>query len=58
MLSLIFSGYNRKSSEPSKSYLYLLGGIQLGLNLYLAQVLGVIGWFLLASNRSLASLDA
>ncbi|KAJ0834734.1 hypothetical protein HanRHA438_Chr16g0746981 [Helianthus annuus] len=24
--------------EPSKSYLYLLGGIRLGLNLYLAQV--------------------
>uniref|UniRef100_A0A251TNL7 Uncharacterized protein n=1 Tax=Helianthus annuus TaxID=4232 RepID=A0A251TNL7_HELAN len=30
--------------EPSKSYLYLLGGIRLGLNLYLAQVLLVIGW--------------
>ncbi|KAF5795260.1 hypothetical protein HanXRQr2_Chr08g0337551 [Helianthus annuus] len=39
-------------------YLYLLGGIRLGLNLYLAQVLRVIGWFLLASYRSLASLDA
>ncbi|KAF5783008.1 hypothetical protein HanXRQr2_Chr11g0502881 [Helianthus annuus] len=44
--------------EPSKSYLYLLGGIRLGLNLYLAQVLRVIGWFLLASYRSLASLDS
>ncbi|KAF5784008.1 hypothetical protein HanXRQr2_Chr11g0514551 [Helianthus annuus] len=36
--------------------MYLLGGIRLGLNLYLAQVLRVIDWPLLSINKSLASL--
>ncbi|KAJ0885058.1 hypothetical protein HanPSC8_Chr10g0441031 [Helianthus annuus] len=47
-----------KIRRTSKSYLYLLSGIRLRLNLYLAQVLHVIGWLSSrASTISLASLD-
>ncbi|KAF5805575.1 hypothetical protein HanXRQr2_Chr05g0210991 [Helianthus annuus] len=56
LVFLIFhSVINRR---PSKSYLYLLGGIRLRLNLSLAQVLHVLGWLSSrASTISLASLD-